>query len=164
MNPLFRLFLRTGLLLGGVLAVSVMAQTTEPLATVQPMQSTATQLRNSAVDQLSPAEAVALFKTLPAPTMEEMNGEFSGEMLSFPSLYTRLFWTIASKNPIYPGIWQGKSFRQTGVGKGVGYNTVKRWIGGQVDMWPMLTQIAPSYFGPVRVLIFSGRLSAFLQT
>ena len=56
------------------------------------------------VEELTPEQAVELFKTLPAPTLEEMNGEFAGEMLSFPTLYTSIFWTIASNNPIYPGV------------------------------------------------------------
>ena len=112
-------------------------------AAAQPVSTTGHAL---AVEDLSPAEAVELFKTLPAPTMDEMNGEFSGEMLSFPTLYTRVFWTVASRNPFYPGVWQGKSFRQTGTNEGRGYNTVWRLIGGKVDMWPMLTRIGPSYF------------------
>ncbi|MCB1856558.1 MAG: hypothetical protein KDI05_16845 [Halieaceae bacterium] len=98
------------------------------------------------VEELTPEQAVELFKTLPAPTLEEMNGEFAGEMLSFPTLYTSIFWTIASNNPIYPGVWQGKSFQQTGPNEGRGYNTVERWFTQKVDIWPMVTRIGPSYF------------------
>jgi hypothetical protein len=106
----------------------------------------AKRIQSIAVENLSPAEAVELFKTLPCPTMKEMNGEFSGEMTTFPTLFKRLYWTIASKNPFYLGIWQGKSFRQTGPGAGRGYNSVWRLFGGTVDMWPMLTSIGPSFF------------------
>ncbi len=116
------------------------------LATAGQAQIPAPDALTTPVEQLTPGQAVALFKTLPAPTMEEMNGEFSGEMLSFPTLYTRLFWTIASKNPVYPGVWQGKSFHQTGPNEGRGYNTAVRWFAGKVDIWPMVTRIGPSYF------------------
>lgn len=98
------------------------------------------------VEELSPTEAVELFKTLPSPSMEEMNGEWSGEMTTFPTLWKKVFWNIASKNPFYPGIWQGKSFKQTGPNEGRGYNTVWRLFGGTTDLWPMQTDIGPSYF------------------
>ena len=98
------------------------------------------------VEELSPEQAVELFKHLPAPTMEEMNGEFSGEMTTFPTLWKSVFWTVASNNPFYPGIWQGKSFHQTGPDSGRGYNTVWRLAGGKTDLWPMQTSIGPSYF------------------
>ena len=130
-NPIFRSFY---LLLFVLVANGVQAQpgSPDPLSTP--------------VKELTPEQAVELFKTLPAPSMEEMNGEFSGEMLSFPTLYTRLFWTIASKNPIYPGVWQGKSFRQTSENEGRGYNTTERWFTRMHDLWPMRTRIGPSYF------------------
>jgi len=139
MNFLYSL-LRRAIMVAGVIFSTI--------ALAQPAGSDpeAKRLHSIAVEYLSPAEAVELFKTLPCPTMEEMNGEFSGEMLSFPTLYSRIFWGIASKNPIYPGVWQGKSFRQTSKDAGRGYNSVKRLIGGLVDMWPMLTQVGPSYF------------------
>ena len=98
------------------------------------------------VEELSPDEAVELFKTLPSPTLEEMNGEWSGEMTTFPTLWKTVFWNSASKNPFYPGIWQGKSFKQTGPNEGRGYNTVWRLFGGTTDIWPMQTDIGPSHF------------------
>jgi hypothetical protein len=116
------------------------------LATTARSQPPAADLLNIPVEELTPEQAVELFKTLLAPTMKEMNGEFAGEMLSFPTLYTSIFWTIASENPIYPGVWQGKSFRQTGPNEGRGYNTVERWFTQTVDIWPMVTRIGPSYF------------------
>jgi hypothetical protein len=137
---------RATVLIGVILGSAAVAQPSAPVPEAKPAQPNVNAGRPIAVEALSPAEAVDLFKTLPAPTMEEMNGEFSGEMLSFPTLCTRIFWNVASKNPIYPGVWQGKSFRQTGPDEGRGYNTVKRWIGGRVDMWPMVTRIGPSYF------------------
>ncbi|MCB1731841.1 MAG: hypothetical protein KDI21_15320, partial [Halieaceae bacterium] len=73
------------------------------LATAAQSQPPGEDLLQIPVEDLTPEQAVELFKTLPAPTMEEMNGEFAGEMLSFPTLYTSIFWTIASNNPVYPG-------------------------------------------------------------
>ena len=116
------------------------------LATAAQSQPPGEDLLQLPVEDLTPEQAVELFKTLPAPTMEEMNGEFAGEMLSFPTLYTSIFWTIASNNPVYPGVWQGKSFNQTGPNEGRGYNTVERWFTQTIDIWPMVTRIGPSYF------------------
>ena len=113
------------------------------LATQASAQTAASATR---VEDLDPVAAVELFKTLPCPTMEEMNGEFSGEMTSFPTVWKKVFWNVASKNPIFPGIWQGKSFRQTGTSEGRGYNSVWRVTGGKVDIWPMQTSIGPSFF------------------
>lgn len=137
---------RAIVLLSVTFATSAVAQSLAGAPDANHAQSIAGQGKTVVVEDLSPAEAVELYKTLPAPSMQEMNGEFSGEMLSFPTLYTRIFWNVASKNPIYPGIWQGKSFRQTGPNAGRGYNSVWRVFAGKVDMWPMLTTIGPSYF------------------
>lgn len=105
-------------------------------------------LKNIELSLLNNAEQVEVFKTLECPSMEEMNGEFRGKMLAFPTLIKKLFWGIASKNPVLPGIWQGKSFRTLDGQSGVGYNSVKRLgvLGGRVDLWPMQTRIAPSFF------------------
>jgi hypothetical protein len=140
--------LRAALVLAAsVLTTSVPAQGTSPApAPGQAATAAASAAPAVAVEDLSPAEAVALFKTLPCPTMEEMNGEFSGKMLSFPTFFSGLYWNIASNNPIYLGIWRGKSFRQTGINEGRGYNTAWRLFAGAVDMFPMQTRIGPSYF------------------
>jgi len=103
-------------------------------------------LQNIDVSLLNVEETLEVFKTLDCPTLQEMNGEFRGRMLSFPTLSRKLFWTIASKNPIFPGIWQGKSFRAVDKVSGRGYNIVWRLPGGCVDIWPMQTRIGPSYF------------------
>ncbi len=101
---------------------------------------------NLDISRIPPDAAVELYKTLPCPSMKEMTGEFRGKMLSFPTLWTRLFWGMASRNPIFPGVWQGKSFRQTGASEGRGYNTTKRFGCVRVDLFPMATRIGPSYF------------------
>jgi len=146
MNPSYRLLHRAILLIGLAFATASLAQSTAPAQATSPSHPVAKAGPGVDVEDLSPAEAVELFKTLPAPSMEEMNGEFSGEMLSFPPWYSRVLWGIATNNPIFLGVWQGKSFRQTGTNEGRGYNTVWRLIVGKVDMWPMLTKIGPSYF------------------
>ena len=125
-----------------LLATGVSAQSPAPAAA----PTVAKTSMAVAVEDLSPEAAVELFKTLPAPTMEEMNGEFSGAMTTFPTLAKKLYWSIASKNPFYLGIWRGKSFRQTGPNEGRGYNTVWRIFGGETDLWPMLTSVGPSFF------------------
>ena len=52
------------------------------LATAAQSQPPAPDLLKIPVEDLTPEQAVELFKTLPAPTMEEMNGEFAGVTLS----------------------------------------------------------------------------------
>lgn len=103
-------------------------------------------LQNIDLSLLDVEETVEVFRTLEAPTLEEMNGKFRGRIQSFPTLSKKLFWTIASNNPIFPGIWRGKSFRTVDKVSGRGYNTVWRLPGGRVDIWPMETRIGPSYF------------------
>ncbi len=139
MDSMFAVLRRVCLLTSMLFAVGALAQSPAVSQATKPIQAVA-------VEDLAPDAAVELFKTLPAPTMAEMNGEFSAEMMSFAPLYSRLLWGIATSNPIYLGVWQGKSFHQTGPNEGRGYNTVWRLIVGKVDLWPMLTKIGPSYF------------------
>jgi hypothetical protein len=145
MNSSYRLLHRVVMLVGLAFATASLAQSTAS-APATSSQSIAKAGPAIPVEDLSPAQAVELFKTLPAPSMEEMNGEFSGQIISYPTLFRKIVWGVGSNNPIFLGVWQGKSFRQTSPAEGRGYNTVKRWIGGRVDMWPMLTRIGPSYF------------------
>ncbi len=105
-------------------------------------------LKNIDLSLLNTEEAIEVFKTLECPSMAEMNGEFRGKMLTFPTLAKTLFGAVISKNPVFPGIWQGKSFRARDEQSGVGYNTCNRLklLGGRIDLWPMLTDIGPSFF------------------
>lgn len=73
--------------------------------------------------QLSYGEAVELFATLPAPSVEEMNGEFRAEMLDQGC---RL-WTLAVLLSVnLPGRWIAKGFAPTEGDEGAGYNAFVR--------------------------------------
>ncbi|AHH18470.1 hypothetical protein NONO_c36830 [Nocardia nova SH22a] len=94
---------------------------------------------------LSLDELVALFRTLEAPSITEMHGEFDGTPLRQPGLLRSAIAFAKVGNPLYP--WRAKGFRPLDHGSsGRGYNIHRRVIGGRdVQRDPMLTRIAPSH-------------------
>jgi hypothetical protein len=106
-------------------------------------------------------ELLALFCTLEAPTIAEMNGEFTASMLRQPSMFAVAFWTWALRNPVWPGIWLGKAFRPDGDSQGRGYNAF-RHFGRIVQRFPMRTLIAPSRYDgrPAFQLVYGAFRSA----
>jgi hypothetical protein len=103
--------------------------------------------------QLSTKELVALFKTLPAPAITEMDGEFAACLLQQPSTLSRIFGQISVANPLMP--WLCKAFRPVDAESGRGYNTFSL-LGGIVQRFPMQTVIAPSRYDdkPAYTLIY----------
>lgn len=95
--------------------------------------------------QLNSAELMSLFATLPAPSLDEMSGEFDGRMLSQTSFWLSAWWTGCLRNPFWPGWWLGKAFRRVNENEGRGYNRF-RHLGRLVERFPMRTLIAPSRF------------------
>lgn len=92
--------------------------------------------------QLSYDTAFRLFGTLPAPSVEEMDGEYRAEMLDQGS---RL-WTLASLLVVnVPGRWIAKAFAPTEGDEGAGYNAFVR--GEQIvrDV-RMRTYVGPSTY------------------
>jgi hypothetical protein len=105
-----------------------------------PIQSTDPDLLEA-----SPEQLMELFKTLPAPPIEEMHGEFNGSLLTQKNLAFDLAWRLALYNPLWPGIWVGKGFRPVSEDEGRGYNNFRR--GSKIiQRFPMNTLIAPSRY------------------
>lgn len=98
---------------------------------------TATSLKH-----MSHSELLELFKTLDAPTLNEMHGEYRAALLKQPNLFATLSGFIIN-NPILN--WQTKSFRPVDQIHGRGYNTFiqKNEI---IQKFPMQTTISKSRY------------------
>jgi hypothetical protein len=94
------------------------------------------------LDRLACGELMELFRTLPAPSLEELDGEYATRLLAQPMPLLRQVYGALIYNPML-GTWLGKAFngRQTGQG----YNYFRR-RGRVVRSLPMLTCVAPSRF------------------
>ena len=103
--------------------------------------------------RLSPKELQHLFRTLPAPTIAEMDGEYHAELLAQPYGIVGKMGKLFLDNPVQT--WLCKSFRPVDTHYGRGYNTFLQ--GGQIiQRYPMLTTIAASRYDgkPVYTLIY----------
>ena len=92
-------------------------------------------------------QLMELYRTLPCPTMREMEGEFKGDLLD-----TGKFWLIkkplayfALRSPLNKGRWLGKGFATDTENAGHGYNSYERF-GRVIHVFPMKTRIAASVF------------------
>ena len=90
-------------------------------------------------------ELMELFKTLKAPALSEMQGEYTASLLRQPSLFATIAGKVSVSNPILPGRWLCKSFRPVDEKTGRGYNTFNH-LGRVVQRFPMQTLIAPSRY------------------
>ena len=95
------------------------------------------------VRRLAVPDLLALFATLEAPDIAEMNGEYAACLLRQPSLAASVFGWAAVANPLRP--WLCKAFRPVDAGSGRGYNSFRQGR-GVLRQFPMLTRIAPSRF------------------
>lgn len=99
----------------------------------------------SALDlhHLSTDELLGLFKTLEAPDIQEMKGEYKASLLAQPNWRAKATGWAAVANP-FRG-WLCKAFRPVDGETGRGYNT---FLQGDrvVQLYPMLTLMAPSRF------------------
>lgn len=92
---------------------------------------------------LSTGEALDLFRTLEAPTVAEMHGEYAARLLRQPGVIAQVLGHGLLSNPVMP--WLCKAFRPVDRETGRGYNTFR--IGGRVvQRFPMQTRLAPSRF------------------
>jgi hypothetical protein len=96
---------------------------------------------------LKQQQLMELYKTLPCPTMEEMTGEFKGDLLDQgPYRLVKVFFGyFALRAPFANGAWQGKGFAMTSDTEGKGYNHYKRF-GKDRHILPMKTKITKSVF------------------
>lgn len=94
---------------------------------------------------MSVTEIMTLFKSLDAPTLDEMHGEYQATLLKQPSLLTTISGQLAINDPIILGKWQCKAFRPVNDEFGVGYNSFKHF--GKIKQhFPMRTLIAASRY------------------
>ncbi len=95
------------------------------------------------LQQLSTTELLALFQTLAAPALSEMNGEYRATLLQQPSWFAQMLGRLTVANPLMP--WLCKAFRPVSSELGRGYNTFSL-LGKVVQLYPMQTCIAPSRY------------------
>lgn len=111
--------------------------------------------------QLPVRAVMKLFHELPAPSIEEMHGEFAARLLKQVSPAMGLTGQLVLDNPLLLGRWQCKAFRPDGADKGRGYNGFLKF-GRRVNRFPMRTLIAPSRYDgkPAYTLVYRAFHSA----
>ncbi|TSE00087.1 hypothetical protein FOS14_09745 [Skermania sp. ID1734] len=93
---------------------------------------------------LSVPDLIEVFKTLEAPTISEMDGEFDARLLRQPDVLNAIAGLVTVHNPIFG--WRAKAFRPVDETAGRGYNAFRAVLGRRsVQGQPMLTKIASSY-------------------
>lgn len=98
-------------------------------------------LKRSSTDEL-----IVLFKTLSAPSFQEMEGEYRGYYFGADGHpISNLIWHLGANLNIISGVWQGKSFKPISDSEGYGFNTLKK-SGMIIRKWPMRTGIGPSRY------------------
>lgn len=98
-----------------------------------------------ALARMSCRELMALFATLDAPPLVEMNGEYAASLLAQPGLLSGLIGRATVGNPVMPGRWLCKAFRPVTDERGRGYNGFAQ-LGRTVSRFPMQTLMAPSRY------------------
>lgn len=96
-----------------------------------------------ALHQMSTAELSQFFRSLDAPDMEEMDGEFTPFLLRqcHPVVDRAARWLM--NGALLPVRWTGKAFRPRGRTEGRGYNLFQV-AGRTLCTFPMRTVLAPS--------------------
>lgn len=85
-----------------------------------------------------------LYRTLPAPSLEEMHGEYQGGYIGCEQHISDWLWKLVAWNPVIGGVWQGKSFEPLSEREGRGFNSLKLY-GRTVRKWPMRTTVGSSF-------------------
>ena len=108
-------------------------------------------------------ELLEYFKTLEAPTIEEMDGEYHTTKLGYHGIRDYLEWRLTCDNPLMNSEWLGKAFHPTGDGMGRGYNLFRKLGGKLTQVYPMRTVIGPSRYDgkPVYTLVYSAYRGVF---
>ncbi len=101
------------------------------------------QFTEERLQSLSIQQRLQLFKTLEAPEIEEMQGEYAACLLAQPNWLANVVGQATLHNPFRD--WLCKAFRPVDDKSGRGYNT---FLQGKriVQCYPMLTTIASSRF------------------
>lgn len=101
-------------------------------------------------------DLMALFGRLPAPSIQEMDGEFAAQLLAQPSALAQFIGDLTVNNPLMPGRWLCKAFTPVSAEGGRGYNSFAH-LGRTVRRYPMQTLIAPSRYDgrPAYTLVYA---------
>jgi hypothetical protein len=109
--------------------------------------------------ELEPEELIAMWKDLPAPDMQEMNGEYAGYAF-FPSHNEeeRIRMALFLYDEFGPlGYWFGKCYFPIDATRGEGYNCHRMPNGKLVRYMRYATEIGPSFIdGKPSLLMFFG--------
>ncbi|MEV6660616.1 hypothetical protein [Nocardia fluminea] len=103
--------------------------------------------------RLDTSGLLALFTTLEAPTIAEIDGEYTAALLTQPNLFAVATGKVAVGNPVAP--WLCKAFRPVDENGGHGYNSFSEF--GRVrQRYPMRTLLAPSRYdgAPAYTLVY----------
>lgn len=96
--------------------------------------------------QLGTAGQAELFKTLPAPAVREMDGEYRGHYFGAEGHpISNILWQITCNRNLTSGIWLGKSFQPLSDMEGHGFNNLTKF-GMRLRRWPMRTCLGPSRY------------------
>ena len=106
--------------------------------------STAQKFSLESLPELSHSQLLDLFRTLPSPSIAEMDGEYAAGMLDQGSYLQNTVGHVALNNPAI-GNWLTKSFQPLDSNYGRGYNSFDR-LGITIRIYPMKTSIAASRF------------------
>jgi len=104
---------------------------------------------------MSLKELMSLFAKSPAPTVQQMNGEYAARLLAQPSKVAQVLGDLSVNNALMPGRWLCKAFRPVSRDRGRGYNGFAQ-LGRKVQRFPMETLIAPSRYDgrPAYTLVY----------
>jgi hypothetical protein len=99
---------------------------------------------------------MALFGKLPAPSIQEMDGEFAARLLAQPNALAQVIGNLTVNNQLMPGRWLCKAFKPVSAERGQGYNSFAH-LGRTVQRYPMQTLIAPSRYDrrPAYTLVYA---------
>lgn len=105
------------------------------------------------LQQLSYAEICKLFRTLSAPKLEQMQGEYRALMLAQPNWLSQKLGDLLHTDYVN---WQSKAFRPVSSTEGRGYNFFMGKRGAE-QLYPMKTLIAPSRYDqkPAYTLVYA---------
>lgn len=105
---------------------------------------------------MSCKDLMSVFATLPAPLMQEMDGEFAAQLLAQPNAVSQVVGQLTVNNPLLPGRWLCKAFQPVSADRGQGYNSFSQ-LGRTVRRYPMQTLIAPSRYDgrPAYTLVYA---------
>lgn len=88
-------------------------------------------------------DLLELFTALEAPSIDQMDGDYSSELLAQPTALATALGRMAVDRPLWR--WRSKGFRPVDERSGRGYNSFHAGS-RMVRRYPMLTRLLPSRF------------------